>query len=349
MRDAVRAVEDIFRQIGAGEAESLPRRRLKLPGGRRPARVFHSMAAASAALGFFGLKAYASGRDGARFVFLLFEQESGALAAVMEADALGRIRTGAATGVAADHLAPPGAASVGIVGCGGQARTQLEALAAVRPVTRVDAYCRSPERRAKFAEEMTEALGIPVHPAASAEAAVRDRDLVVAITSSRTPVVRGAWLSSGAFVAAAGGNSRSRRELDAEAVLGRGRIVVDDLRQAREECGDLTALADAGDLDWGAVESLGAVVAGGRSAAGPGAGAGPPAGGSLFESQGIAAEDLAAAVLVYRRAAAEAPPLAGGAAAPRGVAARGESPGSPRRREAPTGEGCGEGVAPSPR
>ena len=345
MRDAVRAVEDIFRRIGAGEAESLPRRRLKLPGGRRPARVFHSMAAASAALGFCGLKAYASGRDGARFVFLLFEQESGALAAVMEADALGRIRTGAATGVAADHLAPAGAASVGIVGCGGQARTQLEALAAVRPVTRVDAYCRSPERRAGFAEEMTEALGIPVHAAESAEAAVRDRDLVVAITSSRTPVVRGAWLSSGAFVAAAGGNSRSRRELDAEAVLGRGRIVVDDLRQAREECGDLTALADAGDLDWGAVESLAAVVAGGRSVAG----AGRPAAGSLFESQGIAAEDLAAAMLVYRRAAAEAPPLAGGAAAPRGVPARGESPGSPRRREAPTGEGCGEGVAPSPR
>ncbi len=345
MRDAVRAVEDIFRRIGAGEAESLPRRRLKLPGGRRPARVFHSMAAASAALGFCGLKAYASGRDGARFVFLLFEQESGALAAVMEADALGRIRTGAATGVAADHLAPASAASVGIVGCGGQARTQLEALAAVRPVTRVDAYCRSPERRAEFAEEMTEALGIPVHAAESAEAAVRDRDLVVAITSSRTPVVRGAWLSSGAFVAAAGGNSRSRRELDAEAVLGRGRIVVDDLRQAREECGDLTALADAGDLDWSAVESLAAVVAGGRSVAG----AGRPAAGSLFESQGIAAEDLAAAVLVYRRAAAEAPPLAGGAAAPRGVPARGESPGSPRRREAPTGEGCGEGVAPSPR
>ena len=307
MRDAIRAVEDLFRQIGSGEAESLPRRRLKLPGGRRPARVFHSMAASSAALGYCGLKAYTSGRDGARFVFLLFEQESGALAAVLEADALGRIRTGAATGVAADHLAPPGAASVGIVGCGGQAGPQLEALAAVRPVTRVDAYCRSPERRARFAEEMTAALGVPVHAAAGAEAAVRERDLVVTITSSREPVVRGAWLSPGAFVAAAGGNARSRRELDAGAVLGRGRIVVDDLLQAQEECGDLTALAEAGRLDWKAVESLGAVVAAGR----PAPGTGPPAAGALFESQGIAAEDLAVAVLVYRRAAAEAPLLPG--------------------------------------
>lgn len=312
MRDAIGAVEDIFRQVGSGEAESLPRRRLKLPGGRRPARVFHTMAAASAALGYCGLKAYTSGRDGARFVFSLFEQESGELAAVLEADALGRIRTGAATGVAADHLAPAGAASVGILGCGGQARTQLEALAAVRPVTRVDAFCRSPERRARFAEEMTAALGIPVRAAPSAEAAVRDRDLVVAITSAREPVVRGAWLPCGAFVAAAGGNSRSRRELDAEAVLGRGRIVVDDLRQAQEECGDLTALADAGDLDWSAVESLGAVVAAGRAASRRE----PPAAGALFESQGVAAEDLAAAVLVYRRAAAEAPPLTAAVPAP---------------------------------
>ena len=250
----------------------------------------------SAALGWCGLKTYCTGRDGATFFVLLFDQATGGLAAIMEADALGRIRTGAATGVAADHLAAPAAETVGIVGCGYQAETQLEALAAVRPLRRVEAYCRRGARRLAFAEKMAERLRIPVAPAASAEAAVRNKDIVVAVTTARTPVVRGDWLAEGAFVAAAGGNALSRRELDRRAVRHARRIVVDDLPQARIECGDLAALG-AG-FDWGSVETLGDVVAAGRGS--------DEAGSALFESQGIAAEDIAAASVVYRRAREEA-------------------------------------------
>lgn len=313
MAEAIRAVEAAFAALGAGRAENRPRERLRLPGGRFPARILHIMTAAISDLGLSGLKAYTSGRDGARFSFLLFDQASGALAAVMEADLLGRIRTGAATGVAAAHLAPETASTVGLLGCGAQAGPQLEALAAVRPLERAEVFCRDPGRRRRFAEEMAAQLDLEVVPAGSAEQAVRGKALVVTITSSREPVLCGDWVEPAAFVAAAGSNSRSRRELDAGAVLGRGRIVVDDPEQAKRECGDLLPLVAAGELEWGRVESLASVVAGGTGGAG---GARSPAreaapAGALFESQGVALEDLAVAALVYRRAAAEAPPLGG--------------------------------------
>lgn len=307
MADAIGAVESAFVALARGDAENRPRQRLRLPGGRFPARVLHTMTAASAESGFCGLKAYTSGRDGARFSYLLFEQETGALAAVMEADHLGRIRTGAATGVAAARLAPPGAATLGLLGCGAQAGPQLEALAAVRPLERAEVFCRDPERRRRFAEAMASRLDLEVVPAGSAEEAVRGKALVATITPSREPVARGEWIEPRAFVAAAGSNARSRRELDAEAVLRGGRIVVDDREQAKLECGDLLPLVAAGRLDWERVESLASVVGAGVS---PGSGAAPA--GALFESQGVAIEDLAVAALAYRRAAAEAPPLGAG-------------------------------------
>ena len=296
MRDAIGAVEAVFRELGEGGAENRSRQRVRVPG-----RMLHTMSAASAALGFLGLKTYLTGRGGARFVLLLFDGETGSLAAVMEADALGQIRTGAATGVAAHYLAAPAAATVGIVGCGVQARTQLEALAVVRPLRRIEAFCRTPETRRAFAEAMSTRLAVEVAPAVSGEAAVRDKDIVVAVTNARAPVVRGEWLAPGAFVAAAGGNWLGRRELDWAAVRHAGRIVVDDLEQARLECGDLAPLVAAGEVRWEEVETLGEVVARGKQ--------GAPARGALFESQGIAAEDIAVAALVYERARAEAAPL----------------------------------------
>lgn len=295
MRDAIAAVEAVFRELGAGGAENRPRQRVRVPG-----RMLHTMSASSAALGYLGLKTYLTGRDGMRFVLLLFDQPTGSLAAVMEADGLGQIRTGAATGVAADYLAAPAAASVGIVGCGYQAETQLEALALVRPLTRIDAYCRSAERRERFAEVMSGRLGVPVRPVATGEAAVRDKPIVVAVTNAAEPVVRGEWLAPGAFVAAAGGNSLGRRELDCAALRGAERIVVDDREQARIECGDLAPLVEAGELRWEDVETIGEVVTAGKE--------GRRTGSAVFESQGIAAEDIAVAALVSERGSGEAIP-----------------------------------------
>ena len=293
MQDAVAAVEDVFRELGEGGAQNRPRQRVRVPG-----RMLHTMSASSSALGYLGLKTYLTSRDAMRFVLLLFDQGTGSLAAVMEADALGQIRTGAATGVAADYLADPGAANVGIVGCGYQAETQLEALAVVRPLARVEAFCRNPERRARFAETMSARLGVQVVPVPSGEKAVRGKRIVVAVTNAAEPVVRGEWLASGAFVVAAGGNSLKRRELDHAAVRRADRIVVDDREQARIECGDLAPLVASGELRWEDFETLGEVVAAGKKSA--------EGGSALFESQGIAAEDIAVAALVYRRAKTDA-------------------------------------------
>ncbi len=307
MRDAVPAVEDVFRELGRGGAQNRPRQRVRVPG-----RMLHTMTASSAALGYLGLKTYLTGRDGARFVLLLFDQASGSLAAVMEADALGQIRTGAATGVAADYLADPEASRVGIVGCGYQAETQLEALSVVRPLTRVEAFCRSPERRKRFAEAMSVRLGVEVVPARSGEAAVRGKPIVVAVTNAAEPVVRGEWLAPGAFVAAAGGNSLRRSELDAAAVRRSERVVVDDREQARIECGDLAPLVASGELRWEDLETIGEVVAAGKESW--------RAGSALFESQGIAAEDITVAALVYERGRADAIPFPTGSVEPDKIA-----------------------------
>jgi ornithine cyclodeaminase/alanine dehydrogenase-like protein (mu-crystallin family) len=221
------------------------------------------------------------------------------LLAMMEADTLGRLRTGAASAVATRCLARPHAGAVGIIGTGAQARTQIEAIARVRPVALVKAYSRTESRREAFAEEMVQRLGAEVVAVDSAEEAVRDVDIIVTITSAREPVLRGAWLPPGVHINAAGSNAANRRELDSEAVARAGRIVVDSREQAMIEAGDLLAPIGEGRLSWEQVTELGEVVAGTV----PGRRANDEI--TLFKSLGIALEDVATMHLVYTRAMAE--------------------------------------------
>ncbi len=291
MDDVIDVVERGFREHGAGRAVNRPRQRVAVEGG-----TLHVMAAGLPAWGVFGLKSYAVTRDGRRFVSLLYSAESGELLAMMEAEGLGRLRTGAASGVATRYLARADAGAVGILGCGGQARTQLEALARVRPVALVKAYSRTPARREAFAEEMVAALGAEVVAVDSAEEAVDGVDVIVTITSAREPVLRGAWLRPGVHINAAGSNAAGRRELDEEAVGRAARVVVDARDQAMVEAGDLLAPIQSGRLSWEQVEELGPIVAGAL----PGRRSEEEI--TLFESQGIALEDVATMSLIYTRA-----------------------------------------------
>jgi ornithine cyclodeaminase/alanine dehydrogenase-like protein (mu-crystallin family) len=288
---ALEAVEEVFRWQGEGKLTNRPRVRLPVPGG-----LLHVMPAALPEARVMGLKAYATVRGGAKFVVLLFSAESGGLLAVIEADKLGQMRTGAASGVATKHLARADADRVGCYGTGWQARSQLEAVCAVRRVREVRVFGRDPGRRARFAEEMAQALGAAVIPVDRPEAAAREAAVLVTITSSRTPVLEGRWIAPGAHVNAAGSNALQRAELDVEAVRRASLVVTDSLEQARLECGDLVAALEQGVIRWEDVHELGEVVAGRH----PGRTRDDEV--TLFESQGVAMEDVAVAARLVARA-----------------------------------------------
>ncbi|MDR7482627.1 MAG: ornithine cyclodeaminase family protein [Armatimonadota bacterium] len=291
--DVIAAVEQGFRWLGEGAAVNQPRTRAITPQG-----VLHVMHAAVPPLGVAGVKAYATTPRGARFVALLYRLDDGELLLMTEADRLGQLRTGAASGVATKFLARPDAGALGVIGSGWQARSQVQAVARVRPVALVKVYSRTPERRHAFAEEIVAALGVEAVAVESAQEAVAGVDVIVTITSARDPVLGGAWLSPGVHINAAGANAATRAELDAEAVRRSQLIAVDALDQARVECGDLLAAERAGDPVWSRVVELGAIVAGRAP------GRARPDQITLFESQGIAMEDVVALELLYRRAVA---------------------------------------------
>lgn len=289
--DVIDTVERAFAEAAAGRAVNRPRQRVQVEGG-----VLHVMAAGLPAWGVLGLKSYATTRGGRRFIGLLYGLDDGRLLAMMEADTLGQLRTGAASAVATKYLARPEAGTLGLIGTGWQARSQAAAIARVRPIALVKAYSRTPERREAFAEEMTAELGAQVVAVDAPEEAVRDADIVTTITSAREPVVQGAWLRPGVHVNAAGANALPRREIDTGVVTRAARIVVDSREQARLEAAELTVPVEEGLLTWDRVAELAEVVGGqvpGRQG---------PEEITLFKSLGIALEDVAVMHLVYHRA-----------------------------------------------
>ncbi len=293
MDECIEALDTAFAHAGAGLVDNKPRSRIRMPGG-----FFHFMAAADGGQGFFGYKAYPSfaGAGGAKMMVMLYDYESSQLLACMDAGRLGQIRTGAASGLATRYMARESAATVAVIGSGFQARTQLEAVCAVRPVAQARVFSRRQERREDFAQRSSERLGVDVQPVDSAQACVEGADIVIAITSARDPVVLGEWLSPGVHINAAGGNHWQRREIDEAAALRSELIVVDDLEQAKIECGDLMWLEARGSFRWSMAHELADVVAGrvpGRLS---------EDGVTLFESMGVALEDIAAGGLVYRKA-----------------------------------------------
>ncbi len=283
--DALEAVEGSLRRLAAGEVETLSRRRLELEGGQ-----FALMAAVDAGLGFAGLKSYTWLPGGTPFVVCLFRTDAPELTAVIEADRLGRLRTGAASAVAARYLARDGASSLGVIGCGRQAESQVACIrAAVPAIEHVVAYCRSRDRLTAFCE-LTGAEPAETHRDAG------EQDVVVTATTSRDPVLRGEWLREGALVCAIGANDLGARELD-NVVLERAQFVCCDSReQARLEAGDLVEPIERGVLDWLEVHELQDVVAGEVS------GRARREDVVLFKSTGIAPWDVSLGVAVLERA-----------------------------------------------
>ncbi|HYY04405.1 MAG TPA: ornithine cyclodeaminase family protein [Gaiellaceae bacterium] len=276
--DAVAAVEGCFERMARGGVENAPRRRLRLEDGR-----LADMAASDLGLGYAGAKVYAGFAEGAAFVVALFDAAKPELVAVVEADHLGRLRTGAASAVAARHLAKAGAASLGVIGCGNQAQTQVECIrAAVPAIERVVAYCRTESSLRAFCERVGAEPGESHRDSA-------EQDVVVTITTSRDPVLRGEWLRPGALVCACGANVQGARELDNVVVQRAAFVCCDSKEQAAIESSDLLEPIEVGTLDWLEVHELHEVVGGdviGRQSDDDIV---------LFKSNGIAAWDVAIA------------------------------------------------------
>jgi ornithine cyclodeaminase/alanine dehydrogenase-like protein (mu-crystallin family) len=279
IEDALESVEASFHRLAAGEVTLQPRLRLALEEG-----MFALMAAVDRGLGYAGLKSYAWLPGGTPFVVCLFSLEHARLEAVLEADKLGQLRTGSASGVAAKYLARPGATTLGVLGCGWQAESQVAAIrAAVPSIEEVFAFCRTPASLKKFCKK-TGAEAAESHKEAG------EQDVVVTVTTSKDPVLRGDWLKPGALVCAVGANDPRARELD-DAVLERATFVCCDSReQARQESGDLIEPVEHGVLDWLEVHELQEVVAGEL------AGRASDDDIVVFKSNGIAAWDVAVGV-----------------------------------------------------
>ncbi len=292
-----RAIECVTASLKAqhdGGAINRSRERIFLP-----ETSLHYMAAGYPDEKLLGMKIYTVARDGLRFLVLLYDGGSGALLAVLEADYLGRIRTGAASGVATKYMAREDAATAGVIGTGRQARTQLEAIAAVRPLKIARVFARDAARRESYAQEMTRKLGFEVAAVESAEAAVRGAGIVITATSSRDPVLKGEWLEPGAHVNAIGANMLNRRELDDASLSRAALIAVDAIEQAKEEAGDLVQGLNAIRGGWNAVVELHEIVAGAR----PGRASASDI--TIFKSSGIALWDVISAAYIYRRAVEE--------------------------------------------
>jgi alanine dehydrogenase len=286
---ALEAVETSFRRVAEGTGIFRPRQRLRMAG----RGYMNFMAATDSAGGYMGLKIYTVSPSGVRFVVPLFNARSGEMVALIEADYLGQMRTGAASGVATRVMSREDARTAGIIGTGLQARTQLGAVALARKLERIHAFGRDPARREQFAKEMTARLGVPVIAVASAEEAVRGADILITSTTATKPVVEGAWLDSGTHINAIGVNFAEKAEVDAETIRRCDVIAADSVEQSKTEAGDLIQAFGGDESRWTSVREFSDVMSGtvpGRTNRDQI---------TLFKSNGIAIEDIVVGGRVY--------------------------------------------------
>jgi len=288
VRETIDLLDQVFRDYATGAAINNPRNRLKMPGA-----TLHMMPGAIP--GYFGYKTYTSSAAGVQFFFFLFSEKT-ELLAMMEANTLGQIRTGAASGLATRIMASADASEAVLFGAGWQAQSQLLAIDAVRNLKRVWISNRDARRREEFIQKMQSQVKAKLEAATSAEAAVAGSQIVTTITNTREPVVLGKWLQPGTHINAAGGNLLLRREIDDEAVMRANRVVVDSIEQAKLEAGEFVGVIESGRRHWEDFIEMRDVAAGFK----PGRANSREI--TLFKSLGLAIEDVAIGKLIYERA-----------------------------------------------
>jgi alanine dehydrogenase len=298
MAEAVSVVEQGFRQYAQGQVLLPPRLSQDLPGTAGALRV---VSAVLPTKNFFGVKTL-TGYPGRRtpgetyFALLLFEMGTGALRAIIAANDLTCMRTGAATGVAVKYLARQNARVHDVLGAGTQAKCQIQAVASVRSIEKVKIFARTPEKANAFAKSISKELGIDAQAVPTAQDAVIGSDIVTAITTAREPVVLGKWLEDGTHITSAGANTPAKMELDA-VCFSRSKVITDSQSAAMEEGGDLRAALRNGDITSEHLYAeLGEVVNGTKK------GRNNEHELTLFKSIGLGFQDVALAIFLFERA-----------------------------------------------
>ena len=290
MPEAVALMQSAFERLAEGEAINHPRRRLILPTGS----VLHYMAGSDGR--YFGAKMYSThARHGAHFLFLLYRAEDAEPLAIIEANHLGQIRTGAVSGLATRYMARQDADTLAIIGSGFQARSQLAAMLSVKTFRQVKVWSRDQAKRNAFARECSSLFSTTVVATDTGEDAVRGAMIVVTATNAKEPVLAAEWIAPGAHVNAMGSNQANRRELPAELIKKAGLIAVDSIEQACMESGDLLLALDQDGWRDPKIVELKDVVAGAALRERPHHAI------TIFKSNGIAVEDVICAGYVFEQ------------------------------------------------
>jgi|694.fasta_scaffold10523_15 ornithine cyclodeaminase/alanine dehydrogenase-like protein (mu-crystallin family) len=290
MDRAIAAVENAFKKMGLEEASNIPRARAVTDHAQ-----IHLMGASHKTASAMGAKIYSTSRKNpAQFLVTLFDGKTGRLLALLQADHLGRIRTGAASAVATKFLAKPDASTLGVLGAGHQAKTQILAIAQVRPLKVVRLWSRSMDRASALAGELkNEGFAVAIEVQATPVDAIRSMEILVTATSAADPFVEAAWLEPGQHINAIGSNYLGRSELFPQAVSRCDLIVVDHRDQAKMESGDLEKPLDEKLIHWSAIRDLGPLLVGRY----PGRVNSEQI--TLFKSNGLAIQDVACAKVIH--------------------------------------------------
>ena len=292
MEDAIKASDLAFKLQAGTQSVNHPRIRIA-----NKNQFFNYMTASSPELGVYCMKTYSIHKNTSpTFYVYLYDYSTGDLLSIMNASSLGQIRTGAASGVATKYLSKQNSTNLGIIGTGYQAKTQAQAIVAIRPITLIKVYSRSLDNRNRFAKWLEQNLNIECIPVNSPEECIENSDIITTITTSKNPVFKGGQITPGTHINAAGGNHYMRRELDDDTILNSDLITTDDISQARVECGDLINPIDRGLLHWHNIHQLSEIVSGSKI------GRRNNNQITLYESQGLAIQDLTAAAHIYSKA-----------------------------------------------
>jgi alanine dehydrogenase len=300
MEECIGVMDAALRTLARGGAQLPLRTVLRLPEGKGLFGIMPAQLAAPASLGLKAIGVF-PGNQGTRLdshqgLVILFDPDTGAPIAVMDASSITAIRTAAVSGVATRVLAREDAGVLALLGSGVQARTHLQAMLAVRRLRRIRAYSPNPQRLSDFVRWARDRAAVEVEAVGSARDAVTGADLICTVTAARAPVVESGWVADGAHLNAVGSSLPTTREL-ATAVVVRGRLIVDRRESALHEAGDFLIPRGEGAItDAHILGELGEVLLGTV------AGRTDPADLTIFKSLGIAIEDLAAAHHVLRKA-----------------------------------------------